>query len=322
MRIDRLYAITLLLMNREKITAREIAERFGVSVRTVYRDIDTLDLAGIPVITYPGIGGGIGLIPGYRLDGGYFTRGELKDLVATLEGIAPILSETTLPATMGKANALSRQSPIRSTDEDSPVSIDLTGWREHPGWKDCMSLLIGAIRTKRAVVFAYTSLKDQRLVREVEPLRVIFRNSNWYLSAWCRLREDYRWFTISRIENLRRLDSPFDRRRRLEEAPRDGAFGEPTLPIRIALTVKGAAKAIDYIHPDSLIPDGNRQSIVLNWPANEWLYGFLLSLGPEVEVLEPVEIRLEIKRRIQTALERYCDPGSIFVISPQPFRRQ
>ena len=136
----------------------------------------------------------------------------------------------------------------------------------------------------------------------------IFRNSNWYLSAWCRLREDYRWFTISRIENLRRLDSPFDRRRRLEEAPRDGAFGEPTLPIRISLTERGVVKAVDFIHSDSLIPDGNRQITVLNWPANEWLYGFLLGLGPEVEVLEPVEIRLEIKRRIQTALERYCDP--------------
>ena len=309
MKIDRLYSIALFLSARESATVAELAERFEVSVRTIHRDLEALDLAGVPVVTRQGRGGGVGLMPGYRLEGGYLTRRELRELAVTLEGIAPILSGTRVPTIVGKMAALGEGG---GTDVP-PVDIDLTGWRRRPGWQEVMTALVEAIKSERTVRFRYTSLKDIRTMREVEPLKVIFSSSNWYLSGWCRLRRDYRWFTVSRIEEIRILSSRFDRRRRLEEMRGDDGFGDPVADIRLSLTAKGLAKARDYIDPDSIDPPnaGGGDSVVrftatMRWPANEWVYGFLLSLGPEASVLEPGEVRREMERRIARMAEGYA----------------
>ena len=313
MKIDRLYAIALYLANRESATAEELAERFEVSVRTIHRDLETLDLAGVPVVTRQGRGGGVGLMPGYRLDGGYLTRRDLRELAVTLAGIAPILSGTAVPAIVGKMAALG-DGGREVEDEEPPVDIDLTGWIRRPGWQDAMKVLVEAVRTERAVRFSYTSLKDIRTEREVEPLKVIFSSSQWYLSGWCRLRGDYRWFNVSRMEDVRPLASRFDRRRRLAEMKSDDGFGDPVAEIKLSLTAKGLAKARDFLDPESVRPEANaaggesaeRFGAMIRWPTNEWVYAFLLGLGPEARVLEPEEVRREMARRIALMAEGYA----------------
>lgn len=307
MRLDRLYAITLVLANGGKTTAGALAERFGVSVRTIYRDLEALDLAGVPIVAVQGTGGGVSLMDGYRVDGGYFSRRELNDLASTLRGIAPLLSGTGLVTAAGKVDGLRREVPDDPSD-GSPVTLNFDAWREDGVFKAALELLVACIREENAVEFTYTSLKPERSHRIVEPLTVVFRGGNWYLSAWCRTRKDYRWFTISRLEDPRRVSSRFHRRQRLDAMPRDTGFHEPPVRLRLALTPGGAVRARPYISggTDEATEDG-RIIAVVEWPANEWLYSFLMGLGPDAEVLEPPEIRSEIRRRLNAAAELYED---------------
>ncbi len=313
MRIDRLYALALHLSRHENLTAAKLAEHFEVSIRTIHRDLETLDMAGVPVVTRQGRGGGVSLMSGYRLEGGYLTRKELRELALTLEGIAPILSGTSVPSIAGKVAAMNRTDRIFSDKAETyvpPVDIDLRGWSRRPEWKKTMTALTEAIKTEHAVGFAYMSLNDVKTERDVEPLKVIFRNSTWYLSGWCRLRRSYRWFNVSRIENIRLLESRFDRRGRLNEMKEDDGFSEPVTDISLSLTEKGLAKARHYLDQDSVRSAGKRHTALLRWPMSEWVYSFLLGLGPEVSVIAPDEVRSEMALRIAQMAGNYASADS------------
>lgn len=93
MKIDRLLSIVILLLNRPLIQAKELADMFEVSVRTIYRDIDSINSAGIPVVTYQGAGGGIGLMQGYRLDRNVLSQRELADIFSALQSASSIGGE-------------------------------------------------------------------------------------------------------------------------------------------------------------------------------------------------------------------------------------
>jgi len=307
MKIDRLLAITILLLNREKVTARELSERFEVSVRTIYRDIDALNLAGIPVTASQGSGGGIFLMPGYRVDHQFFTSEEILSLITTLSGITSILGDAGIRGAEEKIRHLSGLQPADSGGREGPVSIDLSGWERIPGLKEKLTRLVRAIQDEKLVRFTYTNLEGGTVARETEPLKVFFEFSNWYLLAWCRLRKDYRYFRISRMDDLAVLDRSFDRPARMNDSGR-GAWQEKT-PVEIELLFSDTSdgRIRDFFSREDIRVEEDGLHVTARWPLDEWVYGYILGLGPRVEVLSPPAVREEIVRRIRD-MERLYGP--------------
>ena len=304
MKIDRLLAIILILLTRKKITASELAAYFEVSVRTIYRDIESLSMTGIPVYAEQGKGGGISLVNDFRLEKRFFLKSELYDLIAAVQEIPKITGDVNLENAVEKIRLLSGAGGEDKT-ADSVVACDFSG-SLRTDEKDVMARLSGAVREQRQVEFSYCTNENNNLVRRVEPLRLIFLHRSWYLQAWCLLREDYRMFKIARINDLRVLTESFDRKLKMRELPkasfeRSAAADE----IDLLFTADAAAYAGEFFEKSDFRQTENGARIKIQWPLDEWVYRFLMGFGPDLTVLGPPGVRDEVARRHRAAAEIY-----------------
>jgi len=200
LKTDRLIGIITLLLQRGKVTAPELAARFEVSRRTISRDIDDICRAGIPLVTTQGQGGGISIAPGYAIDRSVLTRDELQMVLASLSAVDSVSRVSYLRTVLEKLSA-------QSISVDDTISIDLASFYRTP-LTEKIELLRTAIRTRRCVTFTYYAPSGESC-RTIEPYRILFRWSSWYVLGWCREREDFRTFKLNRLWNLRETDETF-----------------------------------------------------------------------------------------------------------------
>jgi len=255
MKLDRMLGIVHVLANVDRITARELADRFEVSLRTIRRDVEAIGMAGIPVVTYPGGNGGVGLAPGYKLDRKALTRDELSRILTGLSGLDSIGYESDsrrLLAALAPAGG-----DVLAPAPD--LYIDLSSHYR--------SRLVPAIRTlrdaitqRRVVRIAYLS-GNGASERLLEPYYIAFRWSAWYVAGWCRLRDDFRMFKINRIRQMDMTEQTFQMR----DLPAsvmdpDKVFGQPSEDTAILLVHPSAEyRLIDEFGPGSYEPDPVRK---------------------------------------------------------------
>jgi len=306
MKIDRMLAIILILLTRKKVTASELADYFEVSVRTIYRDIESLSITGIPVYAEQGKGGGISLVSDFRLERRFFLTSELNDLIAAVQEIPKITGDANLE------NAVEKMRFLSGADADGKtgapvVACDFTG-SLRPEEKEVMTLISGAVRSQQLIEFSYQAREKTKAVRQVEPLRLIFLHRNWYLQAWCLLRQDYRLFKITRMNELRVLAKNFDRKPRMKELPEASINSTmPPTELDLLFTSAGAEGVGEYFKESDFRQTEEGLRIKIKWPLDEWVYRFLMGFGPELTVVSPIEVRDEIAMRHREAADKYLN---------------
>ena len=305
MKIDRLYAITVCLLNHGRTSAPELAKRFEVSVRTIQRDVDALCRAGIPVAAYPGAGGGYALSEDWRMDGQLAGGEDYGRILAALKGLASATGDPRVADTMEKVAALP------GAADDSGILLDFSVLRERHG--DAFSTLRSAIRQERAVRFDYTNANQERRAQIVEPVALLYRWYAWYLLAYSRRREDYRMYKLVRMENVEQTGEPPTRRHApAEEILRglDGQDGRTYVEIQVRCTPGARARAQEYLR--GVVEEeyaGGDVRMRLRVVENEQLWmGMLLSLGGEVEVLSPDRVRRRLLEAAREIVLRYDQP--------------
>lgn len=301
MKINRLLEITLILMNRGAVTARELADRFGVSPRTIYRDIDVLSGAGVPVYTCKGSNGGIHLMEDYSLNKTTINQHEADSLMLALK----TLQATRYPelnATLDKLGAIFK----KSTQNDW-VRVDFSPWGSEPNFDNKFVNIKMAILNRKVVRFNYLSSLGEKTTRTVEPHQLVYKGQAWYLLGWCRNREDHRMFRISRIKDLTLTEDSFVPRGPENRTEAKTAAAEPKM-IRAVLRFRPEImhRVYDDYDEDTITRnyDGTCD-VELVAPEDEWVYGYILSFGSYVEVLSPVSLREKIISRLKKALENY-----------------
>lgn len=290
--------MTYLLLSRRSMTAKEFAERFEVSERTVYRDVDALSSAGIPVYTAKGKGGGIRLLDNFVLDRSVLSEAEQGEILSALRG----LSAVRMPDM--DRSILEKLGGIFHKETANWVDIDFTGW-EGSQERDWFPLLKEAVLQNRVIQFDYFSSTGEQFGRVAEPLRLVFKGRGWYLYAFCRTRGAERLFKLTRMKNLLVTQERFER-----TAPDKLPFSEPyphkMFLLKLRLDASCAFRVYDEFSSEQITrsPDG---SFLVNveFPPGEWVYGYLLTFGGAVTVLEPEEIRSELVLRLQNALKNY-----------------
>ncbi|MDM7925643.1 MAG: YafY family protein [bacterium] len=294
MRIDRLLGITVLLLNRDRIAARELAERFGVSVRTVYRDLDTINSAGIPVVSHAGNQGGYGILDTFRIDRQVLTFEDVVSLVSTLRAVNSALENRELDAAVEKiANLLPRRGEDALSRVSERVVIDILPMGYTKKQKDRLADVHRAVSEQRLIRFAYCNNRGESTVRTVEPMTLVFKGSAWYLFAFCRLKSAYRLFRLSRMSDPEVLDGTFERR---EESFRDVFASDPAGPNLVELELRFSpavrVRVEDFFDPEQIRTDEvGRLLVGAVFPEDEWVYSFLLGFGEHLEVLSPERIR-------------------------------
>lgn len=290
MKLERLYAITMYLLDHGKTPASELARHFEVSLRTIQRDMDSLCLAGIPVISTSGSAGGYEISDRFRLDGGYATSEDHANILTALRGLASATKDPKVQQTLEKLSHF-------SGEDGRGIILDFSVLQESD--QETLQRLQAAVAKKCRVVFSYTDNDLETREHCVEPIAVLYRWYAWYLFAYSTARADHRLYKLVRMSGLRLTDEPFtkehapaevllremdqrDARRYVEIQIRCSASARP----RIREYLKGTVIQ-EYDNGDVLM----RASVVEN--EQLWI-GTLLSLGDQVEVTAPEDIRMRL----------------------------
>jgi len=289
MQINRLLEIIYILLHKKSISARELAEQLGVSSRTIYRDIDALSLAGIPIYTEKGKGGGIGLLPDFVLNKSILSEQEQNEILSALHGLSNIKTDDT-------AQVLQKLSATFNKTATNWLEVDFSDWHHDA---DLFNDFKVAILERRIVQFDYYNSHGENRLRRVEPIQLWFKGKAWYLKGFCLTKQDMRLYKLSRIKHLLVTDEHFSARE-FKDASGDSAqdTGEDLQMITLKLRI---AQEMAYRVYDDFIsreierqPDGSFL-ITAIMPETHGVYGFLLSYRSFVEVLEPAHIRRILK---------------------------
>lgn len=301
MKMNRLFEITTILLNKGSATAQELADRFGVSTRTIYRDIDILSSAGVPVYTNKGHGGGIHLLENYTLSKALISDRESENLLLAIKALQAT-QYPELDIVLEKMSALFKKLP----DYDW-VEVDFSPWGSSPNEQNKFNDIKQAMLQRNVIRFDYVNGEGHKSTRMAEPEKLIFKNNAWYMMAFCRQRQEHRTFRISRLKNLEVAKETFARKSL--PGPETEASSVTQQPL-IALNLRCQAQVInrlyDYFDESYLAPNDDGSFTLEAWlPEGEWLYNYILSFGSLVEVMAPAHIRTIIIQRVQETLKLY-----------------
>ncbi|WMI79973.1 helix-turn-helix transcriptional regulator [Anaerotignum sp. MB30-C6] len=296
MQINRLFEMIYLLLNQETITAGALANHFEVSPRTIYRDVELLSSAGIPIYMTKGRGGGISLLPDFVLNKTLLTNREKADILSALHAVEAVSLEQT-------NTAVQKLSSLFGRSQSDWVEVDFSGWANADEEAKVFTTLKAAILGKQVVEFLYYS-GEGSLQRVVEPMKLCFKGQGWYLYAYCRVRSNFRFFKLRRIKELMVLPELFDRQTPKKIFDGKEIFEDDFVTIMLKISKEMTYRVYDEFPEYEKLPDGGF-FVELTMPRGEWVYHYLASFGQHCQVIAPQDIRLQIKNTLQETLKQY-----------------
>lgn len=298
MQINRLFEIVYILLSQKSATAKELAERFEVSQRTIYRDVDTLSLAGIPIYTERGKGGGIRLLPDFVLNKSILSGEEQGEILAALQGLTAVKTADT-------KEVLDKLSMFFNRNATNWIEVDFSDWSYRNG--KIFSLLKTAILERCITEFDYYNTMGELSHRRVEPIQLWFKSKSWYLKAFCLAKKDLRTFKLTRIKNLTVSNEIFPVRDLPASVTHNTqeSNNRPNVTLKLKIAPEMTYRVIDEFDEDEAERNSDGSfTITVTWPEDEWVYGTILSYGEFIEVLEPKRIREIVREKAKKFFEK------------------
>lgn len=301
MKIDRLVSIIMTLLDKRRIGARELADMFEVSPRTIYRDIDAINMAGIPVRSISGVGGGFEIMPEYKVDKSVFSSADLSAILLGLSSLSNVVRGDELVNVLAKIKSFIPADRVRDLEiKTNQICIDFNSWSGNQNIQPYLQGIKTALEDHKLLSFAYIAHHGNKTVRTVEPYQLVWKSGRWYFYGYCRGRNDYRLFRLSRMSDLQIKQETFvprDYQRRTFDFQEIIGTMQTEIKIRIHKSVLD--RVLEFCTYDHFLPDGDTHYIV-SFPfiENEYFYDILLSFGDQCECLAPPHIRAEMARKI------------------------
>ncbi|WP_438350798.1 helix-turn-helix transcriptional regulator [Paenibacillus sp. FA6] len=296
MQISRLFEIVYILLDKRTTTAKELAEHFEVSTRTIFRDIDALSSAGIPVYSRQGKGGGLSLLDNFVLNKSLLSEHEQNEILIALQS----LTATEYPDIK---IVLSKLSSMFNKDKSNWIEVDFSPWGSNISEKEKFNTLKSAIINSWIITFEYYNSSGVKSSRIVEPAKLTFKDKSWYLQGFCLTIKKYRTFKINRIIGIQVTGDNFIQKF-TDELSID-IKEEPSMLIDIQLKIssEGAYRVYDEFDERDVVgcEDGSFM-IATSIPKGDWLYHYILSFGTAIEVIEPESLRNIILVKLETMI--------------------
>lgn len=299
MKMDRLIGILSILLQRDRVSAPELAEHFEVSRRTIQRDIESLCRAGIPIATTQDVGGGISILEGYRVDRTVLTAPEMQAILAGLRSLDSVSGTRRYAQLMEKLSA----GTGGLVPGGAHLLIDLSSWYKTilPPKIECIQQ---AIEQHRTIHFTYFSPKGES-ERTVEPYYLVFHWSAWYVWGWCKLRQNFRLFKLNRMTGLSTGDAFSSRPAPLPDLEPARVFPEK-YRVTVLFDPSCRWRLVEEYGADRLTvePDG-RLRFTSGFPDADGVLGWVLTFGDNAELLEPKELREQLQDVLRRTLSQY-----------------
>lgn len=297
MQVNRMFEIIYILMDKKVVTAKELAQRFDVSTRTIYRDIELLSSAKIPVYMKKGKGGGISILDDFILNKTVLTDEEKADILSSLKAMDIIQFHET--------NSIANKIGALFGERNSNwIEVDFSSWNKVNNEAEIFNQIKKAILSKKIISFTYASGKGEKTSRIVEPLKLCFKGISRYLYAYCTLRQDFRFFKLKRITNLVVKDEHYQREIPKQIFNSDIIKHQKQITIKLKFSAQMEYRVYDEFNDYIQQPDGSFL-VEFNCLDNENFFSYIMSFGSCCEVLEPRSLREQIKKELLKTVNYY-----------------
>lgn len=309
MKSERHLAIIMYLLNRELVSAKKLAEKFQVSMRTIQRDIDTLTLAGIPIVAEMGSKGGYSIMDTYRLNKQLLSDMDLQHLTSALKTLDSAIEDQSISDTFEKINVL-YQDKSKELKYSEAYDLNLKVLKESSHIEGSMPLIEDAIKGKKQIRFSYTSASNRTSLRTVEPLLLNFRWYAWYLFGYCTEKHDYRLFKVTRMRNVLNTEVSFEN---IHEGWRTVFDNQDEQDIRSYVELELMCSNDIRVQMEDCFPravieelDEDYFRMRFSVPENErYWFGLILSFGEKVKVLSPESVVSRIQDTVSGIQKTY-----------------
>lgn len=302
MKIDRLIGIITILLQNEKVTTSQLAERFEVSCRTIQRDIDNICKAGIPIVSMQGYGGGLSIVEGFKIDKTILTQKELSAIFMGLKSIDTISKYTYTQSLMEKLTY--EKSAIIS--DQNRIIIDLASFYQD-SLTEKIDLIKQAINNRELILFQYYSEKGESK-RTIEPYYIMFRWFAWYVYGYCLTQQDYRLFKLNRLNKLQNLKTSYEERIISEkELDFDRYIWIDDIKLVALFDMSVKYRLIDEYGPECVTFDNQSGKLLFEntFTNHKHLLQWILSYGDAVRVIEPLDLVDEVYLNAKNILAQY-----------------
>lgn len=298
--LNRLFQIVYLLMEKPQMTAKELADIFEVSERTIYRDIDKLTIAGIPIYTNQGKHGGISILPDFILDKSVLTTEEKNKIIEALNA----LNEVSLSA---EHDSIAKLRSFLGKQYHDWIEIEFSGWGNSKEDAAVFEQIKNAILEHCYMEIIYSGNQEGLVERKIKPLKLCFKEQAWYLYAYCCLREDYRFFKLKRISQLTVLDIHFEPEmvgKVLPEVNAQYSDNLQNIQVTLEISQEMAFRAYEELR-NIVVTDSGKLLCHIEVTDINWFIGYVLSYGSYIRVLEPLEIKERVMQEIHKMKNLY-----------------
>ncbi|MEW4058557.1 YafY family protein [Bacillus siamensis] len=303
MKLERLLSIIFKLLHNEILSASSLADEFQVSSRTIYRDIEAICAAGIPIVSYQGANGGFGMMKGYKFDKSLIGSHDVLNLITVLSSLSSLFEDKEVEHT------IDRLKPLDTSGNNRTLYVELESLRTEP---NALRQLRKAIQEKKVVRFDYVSNKNEFTSREAEPIHLHYKFRNWYVYGYCRERQDVREFKVSRMMNITLTQEEFMHSHKVKD---DSSYSDSNAEgfedVVIWVDHNSLAKALDQFQNASKVmnSDGSMTfTISVYQPLHAgWLISILLSFGSGAKMIKPVQLQSKLIAEAKKIMKVYQD---------------
>ena len=310
MKTSRLFNMLIVLSENRKMSSTELSEKLEVSARTIYRDVDVLSQAGIPIYTTTGKQGGIHLMDGFIFDKSMFSDDEQQEIMSFLQSLRYVPGMDVEMLRTKFAQIFNK----RAADKDDWLEIDFSSWLSSAPQDKLITTIRECIQNAKMMEIHYINQIGEIAGRKIAPVKIIFKTNSWYLYAHCYLKKDYRWFKLSRIIGFQKLTIPFDSKQfHTPVTTRENNYkpnqSQTKIRLELQFSINKAHLVYDYFNHDSILIDNDTDTIRVStdWLLDESTYTLLMSFGENVTVLHPLELKTELIERHKKALQHLSD---------------
>ncbi len=304
MKIDRLFGITIYLLNHGIVNTRVLADKFEVSPRTIIRDIETLSLAGIPITTMYGANGGYKILDNFKMNNQLVDGEDYRYILTALEGLNTGYHNKRIEETLEKIVHTSSNKKINQS-----LFLDFSIMHEGNNVDECIKLLEQSISSKICVEFNYTNSLEHTSKKTVEPIALTYKWYAWYLLGFCHVYKEYRWYKVIRMRNLIELNQPFTMQHESADIlikHQDETDNNKYIDIKLKCSVDVKVQVEEYLKGEIILEEKDYFILSLRVPEHERIwFSLILSFGNSVEVLAPIFLQRRLKKIAVELLDMY-----------------
>lgn len=296
MKYQIMIRMLMMLLSRKRVTAAEIAERYEISMRSVYRYVEELNVAGIPIDVVRGRYGGIYVADTFRLPTSFFTKGEYEAAINALTAMSTQMNDEDTLSALEKLKYRSKQD-MRETSVCGNIIVDGGAWCDMGTFSDKMKVCEQAVNECRCLDIDYISREGRHTRRIIDPYVLILKQNIWYVYAYCHSRADWRTFKVGRIKQASFTGKTFERQPiRREDIPLNfGYTAEQLVPVTLEIKKEALADVEEWLGVDSIEPRGDGLVADVSLPDDETSVEKILGYGGKVRVLSPSSLRERVR---------------------------